>query len=225
LNAALPDLETGDGGQAFKVAFMRVFILIFAVALFPLPAHAVEAPAGQIRIDAGQVLRGNFVEQHQVPGIDGPMQSTGHFVIAPDHGLIWSVEKPFPTSTIVTPSGSAQDIGGIAVKLPIKNLRHIYEMVGGALAGDWDKLESDFTLTRGGDRDHWQMILTPRSPEDGGKPKLPYTSITVSGGKFVENIAMMKGDGSYDTLNFTGEILSPAPLTHQEITVFNEVKF
>ncbi len=199
---------------------MRFILLIFALATVPFMAWAVEAPAGQVRIDATKVLRGHFVEEHSMKGSRGPMRSSGHFVVAPAHGLIWGIEKPFPTSTIITPNGAAQDIGGMAVKLPAKNIAHLYDIVGGALAGDWRGLEEDFVLTRSGDAQHWQILLTPRQ---GNASRLPYATITVDGSRFVENIVMTKVDESYDSLSFSDEILSPTPLTSAENAVFNKV--
>ena len=199
---------------------MRSFLLVLALALLPVAAGAVEAPSAQVHIGANAVLRGNFVEEHQVNAEQAPLHTSGHFVVAPARGLIWGIEKPFPTSTIITPEGAAQDIGGLAVKLPAKNLHHLYDMVGGALAGNWNELGEDFDVSRSGDARHWQMLLTPRS---GEKPKLPYSAISVSGSRFVENIVMTKVDGSSDAFSFTDAVLSPASLTGQEAAIFNEI--
>ena len=199
---------------------IRFFLLILALIVFPLTAKAVEAPAGQVRIDAGKVLRGHFVEDHQSAGTENPMHSSGHFIVAPANGLIWGIEKPFPTSTIISPNGAVQAVGGLVMRLPMKNIQHLYDTVGAALAGDWNGLNADFALTPGGDSHHWQMLLTPRP---NGKAKLSYSTITVSGGRFVENIVMTKVDGSYDELNFTDEVLSPAPLSEKETASFNAI--
>ena len=199
---------------------MRSFLLTLALTLLPLTAQAIEAPPAQTHIDANKVLRGNFVEDHQTNASQAPLHTSGHFVVAPAHGLIWGIEKPFPTATIITPNGAAQDLGGLAVKLPAKNLHHLYDMVGGALEGNWTELEEDFSITRNGDAHHWQMLLTPHTDE---KPKLPYTAITVSGSRFVENIVMAKADGSSDAFSFTDAVLSPATLTAKESTLFSEV--
>jgi hypothetical protein len=199
---------------------MRAFFLILLLLTISMTASAAVAPPGQVPIGPDQVLRGRFTQESQMKGSNIPIQSSGHFVLAPAHGLIWNMEKPFPTSTIITPKGSVQDFGGVAVKLSIKNLRHLYEMIGGALRGDWSGLEADYIITPTVNTAHWQMLLTPR-PD--GKSKTPYASITVDGSRFVEKIAMTKIDGGVDTLDFTEEVLSPAPLTANENLAFNEV--
>jgi hypothetical protein len=200
---------------------LRYVLFIIFLVSFPFTVSAVEAPSGQTIIGADKVLRGRFVEEHRTNSSQNPLRSTGHFVVAPAHGLLWSIEKPFPTLTIITPRGLVQDIGGLAVKLPAKNLRHLYDMVGGALAGDWSGLEADFTITRAGSADHWQMLLTPRQ---NGKQNLPYATITIGGGPFVENIVMTKTDGRYDAFSFGDAVLSDAQLSTQESAAFHEAQ-
>ncbi len=195
----------------------RFFFLTLFLLACPLTASAAQAPSGQAALAPGQVLRGSFVQESRMKGFNNPLQSSGHFVVAPGHGLIWNIEKPFATSTIVTPRGSIQDLGGLSVKLPIKNLRHLYDMIGGALAGDWSGLEGEYAITQSGNQAQWQMLLTPRHRT---KSTLPYASITVSGGRFVENIAMMKPDGSSDRVSFADEALSTAPLAANESAAF-----
>jgi len=197
---------------------MRTFALILIVTCLPLIAHAMEAPAAQIPLDTSKVLRGHFTEEHQINGT--PVQSSGHFTVTPGRGLIWGIEKPFPTSTIITPSSAAQDLGGLALKLPAKNLRHLYDVIGGALQGDWSGLETDFIITSSTKGKNWQMILTPRNTD---KPKLSYTTITINGSRFVETIVMTRADGATDALSFTNTVLSSSRLSSQETALFNEV--
>ena len=200
---------------------MRFLLPVVLLGLFPLGALAADAPDGQVHINANQILRGRFTEDRQMKDTGGPpMLTSGSFVVAPTHGLIWTIEKPFPTSTIITPNGFVQDIGGLAVKLPAKkNLRHLYDTVSAALAGDWSGLDKDFIVTRGGNQSHWVMLLTPR-PE--AETKIPYTSISVSGSRYVENIVMMKADGGHDIFNFSDAALSEATLSAKENLLFNE---
>jgi hypothetical protein len=202
-----------------EVHMRGLFAIILCLTL-SISAYAIEAPTGQIPVTPGQVLRGQFVQVSPMKGSPTPVQSNGHFIVAPGYGLIWNMEKPFPTSTIITPKGSVQDLGGIAIKLPIKNLDHLYRMVGGALTGDWDALAADYTITTTQNGDHWQMVLTPRGT---GKPTLSYQAITVSGRHFVENIILAKADGTADTFAFSGETLAKAPLAADEVAAFNEV--
>ncbi len=198
----------------------RVVVLSLTLLLTAGTAKAVDAPAGQAIIDAQKVLRGSFVEDHQTNTSQNPVHTSGYFVVAPSHGLIWNILKPFPTSTIVTAQGAVQDLGGLIIKLPTKNLGHLYNMVGGALAGNWATLEEDFVITKTSNGDHWQMLLTPR-PD--ATHKLPYSTITISGGRFVENIVLMNTNGTSDVFSFSNAILTAAPPQSQEIAAFQKV--
>ncbi len=196
---------------------MKFSVALLCAVILAAPAHAVDAPAAQAPISNGQILRGHFTELRQKLGDPTPMQTAGHFTVAPGFGLIWGIEQPFPTSTIVTPNGVAQEVGGMALKMPMKNLAHIFDMVGGALAGHWDALESDYVITPGGSAAKWQMVLTPR-PD--APHKVTYSSITVSGGKFVENIAMLTANGTSDVFAFSdGDLATSAP-TPQEAKLY-----
>ncbi|HUY67703.1 MAG TPA: outer membrane lipoprotein carrier protein LolA [Alphaproteobacteria bacterium] len=207
-----------------KMSLTRAACLALCFALLflalPVTATAAVAPAGQVSLKAGDVLRGSFVQVTEMKGVDAPMQSSGRFVVAPGHGLIWQIEKPLATATIITPQGSVQDFGGIAVKLPIRNLSHLYATIGGALMGNWRGLEKDFVITRSEKGGRWQMLLTPRHK---GRAALPYRSIAVSGARFIESIAMVGNDGGSDTLSFADEVLGHTPLSANEKLAFNEV--
>lgn len=196
---------------------MRYLLLICMLAIVPRTTWAMEAPSAQIRLEAHQVLRGHFVEEHKTSDANQPIISSGHFLVAPPLGLVWSVEQPFPTSTIITEQGVMQDIGGFRMKLPAKNIHHLFEIVGRALAGDWSGLDQDFILTRAGDAQHWQVTLTPRLMDNSKKA---YVTITVKGTQFVENIILTKTDGNYDAFNFTDEVFSRDPLNIKETNAF-----
>jgi len=200
---------------------MRSLFLLFLLLLLPMTARAIDAPAAQVVMDAGKVLRGRFVEEHQMNPTANPLRTSGHFVVAPAEGLIWGIEKPFATSTTITPNGAAQNLGGLVMSVPMKNFRHLYDMVGGALAGDWQGLADDFVITEKNNGDHWSRILTPRP--NGSSTRLPYASISVGGSHFVENIVLTKADGSYDRFVFTDAVLSSLPLAAAEIAAFKTV--
>lgn len=198
---------------------MKHLVTLLAFVLIPSLAWAVEKPQNQLSIDKNKVLRGRFVQDLQMSLSQDPVSSSGNFVVAPAYGLIWNIEGPLPTSTVVTQNGATQNVGNIAMKLPIKNLRHLYDVVRMALAGNWNGLEKDFVITRSSSSGRWNMLLTPR---DSNNVKLPYNAISISGNKFVENIVMTKADGRYDSLSFADEDLSTSRPTDKEIAMFSK---
>jgi hypothetical protein len=183
-------------------------------------AAAADGPTSSIAKD--QVLRGRFVQERQISGFKTALRTEGRFVLAPSRGLIWQAEKPFAVTTIITPAGLDQTVDGKqtlnldAAKLPF--LSRLYAMLGGALAGDWSKMESDFIVTRAGDDRRWQVRMVPRKADD---PAMPFRSIVVNGGRFLDKILLTKPDGDEDTLTFSDQAVTKIPLTPAETAAFD----
>ena len=203
---------------------MRRLILISLAAIAPAMAFAADTDLGQLGIGGNEVLRGNFIEQRHLKGFNGPMISEGYFVVAPTHGLIWGLEKPFPTTTVITPAGLAQFVNGANVMhLPAQKMPfmlHLYETLGGVLTGNWSALETDFIVKRSGGAQGWQITLQPRHADN---PAMPFSSISIGGHRFVEQVLMQKADGDSDTLTFSNASVSASPPTAEENQVFASV--
>jgi hypothetical protein len=199
----------------------RSLWFVFFLAMGLTVAHASE----QAAIGTGDILRGSFVEERHLQGFRGPMRSEGQFTVAPSHGLIWDVEKPFPSTTIITTFGLTQTIQGQQVthlsaqKIPF--LLHLYDMLGGALAGSWQPLEADFKVVQTEDEAGWRAVLTPRQTDNLA---MPYNTITVRGHRFVEQVVLAKSDGDFDTIIFSDPALSQRPLSAAENAAFDAVK-
>ncbi|MEA2756038.1 MAG: hypothetical protein QOJ54_2327 [Aliidongia sp.] len=202
---------------------MRRRLLLGLLALTSVLALAAWADGPDRTIAAGAVLRGGFVQERRLKGFNAPLRSDGHFVLVPGRGLIWSVEKPFAITTVITSAGLVQQVGGsetlhlAAARLPL--LSHLYDMLGGALGGDWQALNADFKVERSGDAAHWQIHLTPR--KTGDALAMPFASITASGGRFVDTIEMTKPDGDADVLTFRDQTLNDTPLSAAEATALD----
>ena len=80
-------------------------VLLCVLLLLAVPRVQAADPA----IDAitqtvarPDVLRGQFSQEKQVSGFKNPLRSQGRFVVARQHGVIWSTLKPFPSEVVVT---------------------------------------------------------------------------------------------------------------------------
>lgn len=193
------------------------------LALLALLAPCVALAAGPSQgLATDEVLRGSFVQQRQLSGFKIPLRTEGRFVLAPVRGLIWQAEKPFAVTTVITPEGLEQAVNGNrtlrleASKLPF--LARLYDMLGGALAGDWSKMEADFTVSRTGDDRSWTVHMVPRKADDIA---MPFRSIDVTGGRFVDVIVLTKPDGDFDTLTFQEQSVAKAPLAPDESAAFD----
>lgn len=190
-------------------------VLLAVLLLVPACPAIAEVPATSLA--AGEVLRGRFQQERFLTGLEAPLRSEGQFILAPNHGLIWRVEKPFSIITVITRAGMLQKAGdGQAVRLSAERLpflTRLHDVLRGALAGDWNSLGPQFDMKRSGDDRRWQVELAPRKSNDAS---MPFKIISLSGGRFVENVRLTKANGDVDTLRFTEQTLSKTPLTPEE---------
>ncbi|MGE5517509.1 MAG: outer membrane lipoprotein carrier protein LolA [Bacteroidota bacterium] len=190
---------------------MRMIALLLALALLT-PLGTVRAEDAMLK--AGDVLRGRFVQERHLQGFAKPVRSEGSFVVAPGKGLIWRAETPFAVTTVVSPAGLVQSVGGTetnrlsADRLPF--LSKLYDMMSGALAGDWRALETTFKVTRNGA----DIALVPQRPDDLTAQQI--SSIGARVGRFVERVEIVKPNGDFDRLSFLDQSVNGTPLDAAE---------
>ena len=164
------------------------------------------------RVAKGDVLRGRFAQERQLKGFERPLLSDGDFVLAEGLGLIWRTEHPFAILTVITAAGLIQNVDGTettrlpAARLPF--LARLYDLLGAALSGDWQSLEAMFQVTRHGDTRQWDLVLVPRGAAD--PLVLPFRSIALRGGQFLDAVRITRLDGDADVITFSGQTLGGA---------------
>ena len=190
-------------------------LAVIATVMLADPALA-EGPSRSVA--EGTTLHGKFMQERRLQGFKAPLRSEGRFVLAPGRGLIWRAETPFAMTTVMTAAGLVQDVGGTettrmpASRLPF--LTKLYDMLGGALAGDWRGLEQEFTVVRQGDDQAWRVELQPRTVTD--PVSMPIRTIRITGGRFVDTVEIVKDGGDSDLLTFSGQTLDASPPTADE---------
>jgi hypothetical protein len=192
----------------------RLLLLSLAAAATPL----VSARAQFRGVAPGDVLRGHFTQERQIKGFEHPLVSAGDFVLAPGLGLIWRTQRPFAIVTVITPEGLTQEIDGTettrltAARLPF--LGRLYDLLGAALAGDWQALATQFQVTRQGNAGQWDLTLVPHT---GADPiSMPFRSITLHGGQFLDEVRIVSLDGDSDRLVFSDQAAGPGGLSGSE---------
>jgi hypothetical protein len=191
---------------------------IFAAAILLL-ALAGASRAQTVILKEGDILRGRFAQERHMSGFAKPIRSEGSFVLAPGLGLIWTSEVPFPVTTVITPAGLVQNVGGSetmrlsAARLPF--LSRLYHMLGGAMAGETSALEAGFTVRRepvdGGSE---RITMTPRQSDDPMAQQIKAIVISVS--RFVDEVEIRRSNEDFDHLTFSGQALSAGPLEPAE---------
>ena len=200
-----------------------IHVLITVILATVVSTVAVSADVAP-RIAEGEVLRGHFIQERHLRGFAAPLRSEGQFLLAPGRGLIWKTETPFAVTTVITESGLIQEVNGNrtlhmpAARLPF--LSRLYRMLGGALAGDWQGLEDDFTLAREGSDVNWRLNMTPKKTDE---MTMPFRSIIVTGKRFVDQVTLSKPDDDFDQLTFLDQVLSSTPLSADDALALSSV--
>jgi len=191
-------------------------LLLALVTVSGARRAAAQAPYRGVR--PGEALRGRFTQTRQIKGFDRPLVSAGDFVLAPGVGLIWHTEHPFDIVTIITSAGLVQQVDGTettrlaASRLPF--LARLYDLLGGALAGDWQELGRDFDMTQHGDARQWDLRLVPRAGTD--PLAMPFRSIALRGGNFLEQVSIVRTDDDSDQLAFSDQTIGAGGLSVAE---------
>lgn len=169
-------------------------------------------------LTAGQTLHGRFVQQRHLQGLASTLKSSGTFVLAPGKGLIWRIEDPIETITVITPAGVRQIVNGSEVqhvdsaKVPF--VAHFYDMLNGGLMGDWTAMRHDFAVKTTGDRAAWRTVLTPLHPDDPIAGML--ASIVITGGKMVDGVDINRTNGDSEHMAFLDQTVSSAALSEDD---------
>ncbi len=162
----------------------------------------------------GQTLHGRFVQERHLKGLTSTLKSEGTFVLAPGRGLIWRIEVPIQATTVITPFGLRQIINGNEVQhldaARIPFIVHFYDMLNGALMGDWTAMRHDFAVKTSGNRDAWRTVLTPLHANDPIAGMLQ--SIVVTGGKMVNGVDINRTNGDFESMAFLDQTISSVAL-------------
>ncbi len=196
---------------------MRVTVAAVAIAVVAATIPVI-AQRPEITVAAGEVLRGRFVQERALAGFDAPLRSEGRFAFSTERGLIWRTEKPFSIVTAISSAGLTQLSGGTEVlRLPATRmpaLARMFDLIRGALVGDWRALEEYFSVRRHPDGDGWRVTLVPRTTSAA-----PFESVEIAGGRFAERIEIRKPGGDVDRLRFSGQAISSVPFTPDELAL------
>lgn len=177
-------------------------------------------------LTAGQTLHGRFVQERHLQGLASTLKSSGTFVLAPGKGLIWRIEEPIQTITVITPAGVRQIVNSSEVqrvdsaKVPF--IAHFYDMLNGALMGDWAAMRHDFAVETTGDRGAWRTVLTPLRPDDPIAGML--ASIEITGGTMVNSVYINRTNGDSEHMAFLDQTVSSAALSGDDARLLLDSK-
>jgi len=188
-----------------------------------LASARADEELGGARLKPGSVLRGHFIQERSLQGFQAPLRSEGSFIVAEGKGLIWRVEKPFATVTVITPAGLVQSAQGTeTLRLPAARIPFIarfYEMLSGTMTGDLKGLTEQFDVKQAGTATDWSLELTPKSAAEnasGDQQNMPIKRLDLTGDQYVKSVAIYRQNGDRDQLTFADQHLDTDPLSAEE---------
>ena len=203
-----------EGPSALIAAFgsgYRVLAVAAIVLVSPL-AHAFDLQQLSDQLARPQVIHGDFIQEKHLRALPKPLTSTGTFVLAKDHGLLWQLNTPLKQDYRITALGIARRNGSEWQMLPGKSAgAEQNRLFLAVLQGDSSGLARDFELRLQGQPTQWTLTLTPRSL----LLKQVFTQINIDGGELVQRIELQETQGDSTVLKLQNSI-SHLPLSDAE---------
>ena len=190
--------------------FLRTLCALVMLAMVAPVFAATDVEAVKQRVAKVDVLRGEFTQEKQVAGFKNPLRSQGRFVLAQDHGVVWTTLKPFPSEVVVTRDRilSRQSDGR---QQPA--MRSVNAIMFALMSGDAQALSAQFTVkVEVLPGNAWRMQLTPRSAMLGKV----FAQLTLSGDRYVREVQINEANQDVTRIHFAGMSDTPAALSADE---------
>ena len=189
----------------------KAYVAALLLGLSPL-AHAFDLQQLSDQLARPQVIHGDFIQEKHLRALPKPLTSTGTFVLAKDHGLLWQLNSPLKQDYRITALGIARRNGSEWQMLPGKSAgAEQNRLFLAVLQGDSSGLARDFELRLQGQPTQWTLTLTPRSL----LLKQVFTQINIDGGELVQRIELQETQGDSTVLKLQNSI-SHLPLSDAE---------
>ena len=183
--------------------------------LFPAALQAQSALPGALtaHLKDAACVHLDFTQTRTLAALSRPLKSSGSLVLARDKGVIWALKRPLAITYVMGPrglmvvNGEVKERKGAGEAPMVAQMGRIFQ----ALAqGDWQVLESFFTVTGAGDPGHWEVDLAPRAQAAAFVKR-----VRLNGGRFIDRIRVDEPAGDRTDLVFQHQTLD-APLTPEE---------
>jgi len=198
--------------------FLRTLCVLVMLAVVAPALAATDVESVKQRVAKVDVQRGEFTQEKPVAGFKNPLRSQGRFVLAQDHGVIWTTLKPFPSEVVVTRDRilSRQSDGSSRVELDGRQqpaMRSVNAIMFALMSGDAQALSAQFTVkVEVLPGNAWKMQLTPRSAMLGKV----FAQLTLSGDRYVREVQINEANQDVTRIHFAGMSDTPATLSTDE---------
>ncbi|WP_251977929.1 outer membrane lipoprotein carrier protein LolA [Salinicola avicenniae] len=136
----------------------RILLLSLLLCLLPVSAQAFDLGDLQQRLAATPSLAGSFEQQRYLADLDSTLDSRGRFRFVRGERVVWQLEAPVEERIELTPEAITSGSGDQAPP----GGEQVAQLFLQLLEGDWQALESRFSITLSGEAAQWTVNLIPR---------------------------------------------------------------
>lgn len=194
----------------------RLIALLLLCSLAPFARAQADGPLLQsVLAELGRhaAVRADFTQTRSNPALDKPQVSAGRLLFVLGHGMLWQTTSPYQETLALTGKRSARiDADGHVT--PIRGDRgvsQVSQMLQGLLGGRLDEAQRQFDVQASGTPAQWTLRFVPKQ----ARMARVLGGITLSGGDFLQGIAIAMQDGSRTEIRFE-HTRDAGPLTAPE---------
>jgi hypothetical protein len=203
-------------------AYKKIKTTMMGLALIvcSMNSNAITLQSLQNTLSQHAVVRGDFSQQRVMALFSTPLLSSGTFLLADNHGLIWQQSVPFPTQLRLTKEKLSQsfDDGKPQIMTAKENPMAFYfsHIFLSLFRGDTDQLHKDFRTDLSGDDQEWTLSLVPKS----APLNAVFSVIEVTGSRYISRVRLKEIKGDSSIISFNNQSSTPIALTTKEIAAF-----
>lgn len=191
---------------------------ILAVCLWILAG--MDDSLAQTATSADGLQRGAFVQQKYLAEMAEPLVSRGEFLLSRDQGLIWRIQAPVESITVITREALRQFNAGqqtLALSAGSQpGLNMVAAVMLGIFEADEALLEEHFEIRHSsGEDDSWQLDLRPRA--NGLKQRMQ--AVQIRGDRRVREVHIEEPAGDRSIIRLQNYAETPAPLQSEELSL------
>ena len=190
--------------------------------LAPLMARADGLTDIRRLLSTNSVICANFTQKKLLRALTRPLVSTGRLLFVAGKGVLWEVVEPFPARVLVkkdalvkwNDDGSVQQLS--LGQAPI--FRALSQVFLAMFTGDLKGLQGTFKIDTNVLGSRWQLVLVPRDTAIAAI----IASVTVKGGRFVDELDIEEGRGDHTQIQFDGTSTESCGLSVTEKGYFEQ---
>jgi hypothetical protein len=209
-----------------KILFLCFFFIVsyvwaeedvFRFPLSPQTTNTFNAVCTNLA--ANPIVKGNFVQEKYLTRFDRSLMSSGNFIIAVEHGMVWETLRPFPSTMVLGKQFILQSRpdGRTSVLSAQGNetFTQMADVISMVFSGQSQGLLENFEVYFLGSVSNWTIGLLPRDSVFASF----VTRITMSGDSAIRSIRLFEPNN--DIITYTLSNLSfPARLNAHEEAFF-----